>query len=261
MVGVPREPAPDFPEFIEGGDNNVMVTASSLKDDKVFDKIKEYVFKGGKVTATSGFVIGAGDKISDLTSIKYTNRRLDADEFQVTVAGLYGRNYITTKNILSFPLLEHRNNSSWSIINAGHGEYHESIMMFDTYGKGRFLVPTEVLTSIRYELTGNGKVWIDAEYGVSLFTYDNDTFGLYCYTNDGCKPVDFNIHIKTKLCENNEGDIKGLEILKDVEEDNPWRPKELKPFYTRPIGWHSKDGEAVFHTRMIPGDWQFFKIK
>jgi hypothetical protein len=280
MVGIPFEPTPDFPEFC-GNDKNgtaqsgaqktsaVMVTASSLKDEKIVSKIKEFAGAGGKVIATSGFMIGALKKypeISELTSITYNDRRLDADEFQVTVSGLYGRNYIKSTNPISFPLLEHRNNSTWSITNAGHGEYHESILMYDTYGEGIFEVinlpdmpskirdlPAEVLTTLRHELTGSGKIWLDCGYGVSLFTYDNGAFGLYCYTNDGCCPLDFNIHVK--------GEISALEIIPESDEPAPWRPKEIKPLYTRPLDWHSEEKETVFHTRIIPGDFQFFKIK
>ena len=138
--------------------------------------------------------------------------------------------------------------------------------MYETYGKGIFEVinlpdmpsrirdlPDDVLTAIRYELTGEGKIRIDGGYGVSLFTYDNNTFGLYCYTNDGCAPVDFNIHIK--------GKCKLLSVLSDGEEASPWKIKEIKPLYTQPVEWRSKEVETVFHTRMLPGDFQFFRCK
>lgn len=259
MIGIPMDPTPDFPEF-GNGCGNVMVTASSLKDEKIISKIKAFTEKGGNVYATSGFITGALSKypeVTDLTSIRYNNRRLDADEFQVTVNGLYGRNYIKASETLSFPLLEHRNNATWSIANAGHGEYHESVIMFDTYGKGKFEVinlpdmpsrikemPDELLTVLRSELIGEGKVWIDGGYGVSLFTYDNDTFGLYCYTNDGCAPVDFNIHVKGKAGK--------LEPISDSDRPKPWI-KAIEPTY-------SKEKETVFHFRMIPGEFNFFKI-
>ena len=218
--------------------------------------------------ATSSFMIGALKKypeISDLTSIRYTDRRLDADEFQVTVSGLYGRNYIKSRETISFPILEHRNNASWSIVNAGHGEYHESIVMFDTYGRGCFEVinlpdmpsrirdlPPEVLTLLRYELIGKGKIWIDCGYGVSLFVYDNDTFGIYCYTNDGCLPLDFNIHIKKE-------NIK-LSRIFDSEEKPMFMPSEILPAYVGALDRKGEEKESVFHVRIIPGDFQFFKI-
>ncbi|MCR4742694.1 MAG: hypothetical protein K5866_07510 [Treponema sp.] len=267
MIGLPVEPTPDFPEYKENSeDSALLVTQASWKDPEIVSKITDFVAQGGKVIATSGFMLKAGDKLSELTSAVYENKSLIADEFQVSVSGLYGRNYIKSREAISFPMIGHRNNSSWSILNAGHGEYHESLIMYDTYGKGKFEIlnlpempsrivdlPAQVLTVIRQELLGNGKVWIDGENGVSLFTYDNDSFGLYCYTNDGCKPVDFNIHI-------NES-IWALEYVKDQEEDNPWRPKEIRPLYVREKNHFNKCDESVFHMRLIPGDFQFFKIK
>jgi len=267
MIGVPVEPMPDFPKYSKKC-NSLLVTAASLKDRDIVSKIKAFTQAGGKVISTGGFMIAALEKypeVKDLTSIRYNGKRLDADEFQVTVSGLYGRNYIKSAELLSFPLLEHRNNASWSIVNAGHGEYHESLIMYDTYGKGKFEVinlpdmpsrikdlPSEVQTVIRYELLGNGKVWLDCGYGVSLFTYDNDTFGLYCYTNDGCAPLDFNVHIKDK-------DIS-LKYIFDSEEAPKWIPSEIKPVYESPMNRNSKEKESVFHLRLIPGDFHFYKI-
>jgi len=273
MIGIPFNPTPDFPSFEKI--KTVFVTASSLKDEDVVSKIKAYVEKGGKVIATSGFMIGALEAekknpeksgITELTSIRFNNRRLDADEFQVPVFGPYGKNYVKSAGSISFPLLEHRNNASWSKVNAGHGEYHESILMFDTFGEGTLEVltlpdmpsrirdlPAEVLTTIRREFAGESQVWLDGGYGVSLFTYDNDTFGLYCYTNDGCAPVEFNIHVR--------GTVKGLEFIDDSEEKNPWRPSEIPPLYSRPMEFRGKEMESVFQTRIAPGDFQFFKIK
>ena len=267
MVGVPLEPTPYFPKKDEKT-SKVFVTASALEDREITEKIRDFMLEGGTVIASAGFVIGAqklseqgklNPPLSEFTSIRYTDRRLDADEFQVTVNGLYGRNYLSSKNLITFPLLEHRNNATWSKANAGHGEYHESIIMYDTYGEGLFEVinlpdmpsrikdlPAEVLTNIRTEmLDSSSRVWIDCGYGLSLFTYDNDTFGLYCYTNDGCAPVDFNIHVKGSAV---------LKVLPLSDKPSKWRPSEIKPLFT-------SDEESVFHTRIIPGDFHFFSIK
>jgi hypothetical protein len=130
--------------------------------------------------------------------------------------------------------------------------------MYDTYGKGCFMVmnlpdmpskirdlPKEVLTLLRSELIADGNVYLDCGYGVSLFTYDNNTFGLYCYTNDGCAPLNFNIHVN--------GKISKLEKIPETDEENPWWKKDVEPLY-------SNDKESVFPIRMIPGDFAFFKM-
>ncbi|MCR4940250.1 MAG: hypothetical protein K5930_09125 [Treponemataceae bacterium] len=318
MAGIPMEPVCDFPEFglcSSGGkaggtassfhafNNSVLVTAASLKDEKIVDKLKLFVAAGGHAAATSSFMIGALEKypeIRDLTSVRYTGRYLAADEFQYKVCSQNGRNYIKSGETIDFPILEHRNNASWSLINAGHGEYHESILCYDTYGKGRFTVltlpdmpsriyklPAPVLTAIREELEVSG-IWLDCGSGVSLFTYDNKCFGLYCYTWDGCAPLDFNVHIR--------GKIKELVPIPDSDIPNPWKSKLLDPLYARSLGRHytgssipatleaeikandlsdkstpkkgadSGEGicdscETVFNIRMMPGDFQFFQIK
>ena len=261
MAGIPMEPVCEFPEKSGAAKNSVLVTAASLKDSDIVSKLISFVKEGGHAIATSSFMIGAlknYPQIKELTGITYTGRTLSADEFSYETSLQHGRNYITSKRTIEFPLLEHRNNATWSKVNAGHGEYHESILCFDTYGKGRFTVlnlpfmnsaiydlPEPVLTVMRQELSVSD-IWIDSKAGVSLFTYDNKTFGLYCYTWDGCSPVDFNIHIK--------GKVKQLERIQDGSYILPWIPLKLDPLFT-------KDGETVFRTRINPGDFEFFQIK
>ncbi|MBP5794078.1 MAG: hypothetical protein J6W46_10635, partial [Spirochaetaceae bacterium] len=169
MTGVPMEPVCDFPEFDSAAAVNrkVLVTAASLEDSKIVEKLCRFVEAGGHAIATSGFMVGALQKypeIAELTSVRYTNRRLTADEFQTPGEIPHFKNYVKSKEPVEFPLLEHRNNAAWSIMNAGPGEYHESILCYDTYGKGRFTVlnlpempsklyslPPQVLTAIRKE--------------------------------------------------------------------------------------------------------------
>ena len=285
MAGVPMEPVCDFPEFDAAScsafESSVLVTAASLADKNIVKKLCQFVQKGGHAIATSGFMIGALQQypeICELTSVRYTGRRLTADEFQCPSENSHLRNYVKSNGSIGFPLLEHRNNASWSVINAGHGEYHESIMCYDTYGTGRFTVltlpempsriynlPPQVLTAVREELEVSG-IWIDCAAGVSLFTYDNGTFGLYCYTWDGCVPLDLNVHI----C----GKVKELERIQDSVNPNPWKSKPLSMLYTAPLRYHKKtvaeaskaagtDGEpceTVFKVRMTPGEFEFFKI-
>jgi hypothetical protein len=284
MAGIPIEPVCNFPIFngVCGAnnyafENSVLVTAASLTDEKIVEKLQSFVKSGGHVIATSSFMIGALEKypkIKELTGMSYTGRNLSADEFQYKTSTQNGRNYIKTNETIEFPLLEHRNNASWSLINAGHGEYHESILCYDTYGKGRFSVftlphmmskiysfPSPVLTSIREVLEVSG-IWIDCGSGVSLFTYDNKTFGLYSYTWDGCAPLDFNIYIR--------GKIKELICISDSDTPNPWKSKSLTPLYTKSLKENyignavnlseTESSVTVFNIRMIPGNFEFFEV-
>ena len=263
MAGIPMEPVCDFPEYNTASvtDRKVLVTAASLEDSQIVEKLRKFVEAGGHAIATSSFMIGALSKypeISELTSVSYTNRSLTADEFQTPAQISHFKNYVKSAEPVEFPLLEHRNNATWSIMNAGHGEYHESILCYDTYGKGRFTImtlpempsklyslPPSVLTAIRKELDVCD-MWIDGNSGVSLFCYDNRTFGLYCYTWDGCTPQEFQLHIKGKVSE--------LARIPDSDAPVMFKPQILKPVY-------SNDSETVFYARVTPGDFDFFEIR
>lgn len=263
MAGIPMEPVCDFPEYNTTSvtDRKVLVTAASLEDSQIVEKLRKFVEAGGHAIATSSFMIGALSKypeISELTSVSYTNRSLTADEFQTPAQISHFKNYVKSAEPVEFPLLEHRNNATWSIMNAGHGEYHESILCYDTYGKGRFTImtlpempsklyslPPSVLTAIRKELNVCD-MWIDGNSGVSLFCYDNKTFGLYCYTWDGCTPQEFQLHIKGKVSE--------LARIPDSDAPVMFKPQILKPVY-------SNDNETVFYARVTPGDFDFFEIR
>ena len=264
MTGIPMEPVCDFPDDAA----KILLTAAALKDEKVLEKTQAYVAAGGNAIVTSGFVIGAlkkwPEQLEKLTGVSYRDRTLTADEFQYTVNGQYGRNFVKAAGPITFPLIEHRNNATWSIMNAGHGEYHESILCYDTYGKGRLTIlnvpdmpsklyelPVPVLTQIRQELDATG-VTIDGAAGVSLFVYDNNTFGLYCHTWDGCTPLEFDIHIK--------GEVKELHRVLDGEKPMPWNSFPLEPVCTRRISMRSPEKETLFHTRIQPGDFWFFKF-
>ena len=264
MTGIPMEPVCDFPDDAA----KILLTAAALKDEKVLEKTQAYVAAGGNAIVTSGFVIGAlkkwPEQLEKLTGVSYRDRTLTADEFQYTVNGQYGRNFVKAAGPITFPLIEHRNNATWSIMNAGHGEYHESILCYDTYGKGRLTIlnvpdmpsklyelPVPVLTQIRQELDATG-VTIDGAAGVSLFVYDNNTFGLYCHTWDGCTPLEFDIHIK--------GEVKELHRVLDGEKPMPWNSFPLEPVCTRRISMRSPEKETLFHTRIQPGDFCFFKF-
>ena len=276
MIGVPMEPVCEFPAFsevagvgVKAAANKVLLTASALKDEKIMEKLEAFVRLGGNAIVTSGFVIGAlkkwPEQLGQLTGVSYRERTLTADEFHYNVNGNYRTAYTKSASLITFPSIEHRNNATWSVMNAGHGEYHESILCYDTYGKGRLTIlnvpdmpskiyelPVEVLTQIRQELDVCG-VTIDGGAGVSLFAYDNKTFGLYCHTWDGCAPQEFDLHVR--------GEAKELRRLSDGEKPMPWTIQTLEPVGVRKIKMQSEEKEALFHARVQPGDFIFFEVK
>lgn len=254
MMGIPFEPTPDFPEAKE----SLFLTSSALQDKDIIKKLKAFVNKGGKAIVTSGFMkkaLGAdtresGYGITDMTSIRDNGRSISVNEFNVGSMVNYDMNFVTSGTKVTFPVLEHRNNASWSLLNAGVGDHHASIMLRDTFGKGQLItlvvpdlysmlkeLPQTVLTKMRFELKGNSDIFIDAPAQISLFTYDNDTFGIYSYTSDKCKPARVQVHIS--------GNIEELQEIP--------AGKELKPYYCTA-------DETVFEIKTIPGSFYFYKL-
>ena len=149
---------------------------------------------GGKAVITSGFVIaGLGKGIEQLTSIRYRGRRFRTNRFRS--GGVVSLKDSFSQKEMSFPLLEHRNNTTWTLAKGVVGEENYPLVLRDTYGKGQLItvtapdeygliynLPQEILEIIRscfstvvpYYLLGPGQA--------SLFAYDNDTFAVYAYT-------------------------------------------------------------------------------
>jgi hypothetical protein len=251
MLGIPFEPMPDFPAYSDSV-KQVFLTVQALYDKEIIAKVRAFLNQGGKVIASSGFILGALQAhtgIEELTSIRYRGRRVAVDEFHISRLGHNRMCYDSSYQKIGFPLLEHRNNATWSLINAGNGDHHCSILMRDTYGKGELItlvvpdlfselkkLPQAALTRIRQEFS-LGKVYLDAPAQISLFTYSNDTFGIYSYTASGCAPEWIQIHVV--------GVVKELMPLPSGE--------KVLPLYI-------KENETVFEIRSEPGDFAFYQI-
>jgi hypothetical protein len=265
MAGVPFEPVPEFPAYaaqpgLPASTPSVFVTAAALKDAGIIPKIRRFINQGGRVIASSGFVIESlkrGNGIEELSSIRFRGRYGDLDEFQISRSGS-SRMYYRSGERIRFPMLEHRTNSSWSLLNAGRGDQHTSILIRDTCGRGELLtlvvpdlfseikkIPREALTRIREELA-LGDIYLEGPPQVSLFHYDNGTFGVYAYTTMGSAPDWIKIHIK--------GKASALSPI--ITDHSPAGPEtaDLAPLY-------SDEAETVFEFRVEPGDYQFYRVK
>ena len=107
------------------------------------------------------------------------------------------------------------------------------------------------MTTIRQELEVSG-IWIDAPAGVSLFTYDNKTFGVYCYTWDGCTPQEFTVYVK--------GEHKALKLIPDSDVKSPWLPPAIPVKSVHPISFRNKEMISEFFGRITPGEFMFFEV-
>ncbi|MDR2808217.1 MAG: hypothetical protein LBB43_04320 [Spirochaetaceae bacterium] len=260
MIGIPFEPTPDFPEG-----NTVFLTAQALHDPDIISKLTAFLNKGGKAIVSSGFMLGAlAEKrgIEALTSIRYRGRHLYADEYHIS--RLPGQGMVHRRSAVntSFPLLEHRNNASWSFINAGHGGFHGSIFLRDTVGRGELFtlvvpdqysaltqLPQDLLNRIRSVI--NTGIYITLPAGtsacVSLFTYDSDMIGLYSYTTPECAPEIVQVHTTA-----------GAGLLEPVVGKKKAAPESFSYKPIEPL--YKSAYEAVFEVYTEPGQPVFYKV-
>lgn len=256
MLGIPFEPVCEFPKEKK----TVFLTAAALRDSGIVSKLKEFVSAGGKAIVTSGFLLGAlegktlpeSEDIREMTSIRYRGRRLSGKGFQISGTGtdLFTKSYVNSMKELSWPLLEHRNNSSWSLMNVAGGDLHGSILLRDTYGKGQMITvnipdmyselkcyPREALMRLRAEFAESTGLYLDAPGQISLFAYDDGSFGIYAYTSDGCVPEDICVHVRQ--------DVRTLQEIGQ-------RAQTVKRLYY-------DNEESVFRLRIEPGEFRFFR--
>jgi hypothetical protein len=191
MLGIPMEPVPDFPASA----GSVFLTVQALKDPDILPRLTDFVARGGKAIVTSGFYIGAlGRGIEELSSIRYRGRRFRTDAF--IEDGMFAPSTLYAGRSLTFPLLEHRNNTTWALCKGVVGEENYPIMLRDCYGKGQLItlavpdeygylysLPNEILRVIRAQFSSALPCYLDAPAQISLFCYDNDVFGLYRYVS------------------------------------------------------------------------------
>lgn len=192
MAGIPLEHTPDFP----GDAKAVFLTVQAHKDPDIIEKLEKFVSEGGKAVVTSGFLIGGqGKGIEQMTSIRFKGRRFRTGQFQE--GGIVQTGYGYSGQEMTFPLLEHRNNTTWTLAKAVVGEENYPIVLRDLYGKGQLVtvavpdeygylyrLPAETWRIIRSQFTETVPYYLSGPGQASLFAYDNDTFALYAYVGD-----------------------------------------------------------------------------
>ena len=251
MNGIPVIPTPDFPAEAPC----MLLTVRALKDPDILKKLQAYVAGGGKAIVSSGFVLGAlGSGIEEITSIRFRGRRFATREF--IEDGMMSPGSVFSREKMEFPLLEHRNNTTWALAKAVCGEENYPLVLRDTYGQGQMVtlvmpdeygrlydLPAEVLRVIRAQFTPAVPYYLDSAGSISLFPYEGDTFCLYPYVNG------YNtgrVRIIT------EGAAEGLEDLLSG--------MVMKPESTR-IGMDGTPSTVFSIPMLSQGDLRFFRIR
>jgi hypothetical protein len=225
-------------------------------------KLENYVRGGGHAIVTSGFVkLMLGKGIENLTSIRYRDRHLTPTHYQYHSRDSWEEYKVSAAKPILFPLMEHRNNSSWMTLKGQTEEKNLPILIRDCYGKGQMItfvvpdnftdlqyLPKEVLNAIRREFCDTLPVHVESGKNVGLFLYDNDTMIVYPYEylNEGPQPCF--IHVK--------GDAKKLVSL-----SARWK-KEYEPIAEIPENkmLHTQK-ETVFKIETFPDVFDFIKIE
>ncbi len=204
MMGVPMDPTPFFPENSE----RILLTESSLADPDVVSKLSDFVMKGGEAVITTGFLRGAEEELhkAGLTEVGLSGKSIGVTRYQVTGdrAGI-----IEHMDKVFFPEIRHGNNESWSYLNGGDGDYHSSLFIRSTYGKGRlftmavpdnnadlYRMPAAAADVIKRVLCG-GEYITGKDF--SNFTYDDGSMILYRYVKPNNHPVKVMFHTPKKV--------------------------------------------------------------
>ena len=236
---------PYFPE----SSKCVLLTRAAACDEDIVKKLEKYVAAGGRAAVTSGFTQATLDRgLKAMTSIDLPGRKVSCDHYRVEWSGRPTvHTYPVGNERICIPVCEFRNNATWALVKAADTEESFSLLLMDTYGRGRlytltipdsfpdlYKLPREVLTRIRGALSPD--LYLDAASGTSLFTYDNDSFIVYQYVTGASQPDTVRIHL--------QGDVKALSL--------PLTGQEIKPLY-------HKGNETVFETRTMPGCYVLYR--
>ncbi|MBI1366113.1 MAG: hypothetical protein GC153_09190 [Alphaproteobacteria bacterium] len=197
-IGLPIELHPDFPMSADP----VLLTASAAADPQIIDKIKQKLRAGGAVIVTSGLVEALSARgFDDIAEWTPTGRSVDVSDFILGYGAGAGTRLggVGAQPIL-FPELRFFTNDSWAVVRgvAGHKGY--PILLMNRYSKGTifmltvpnnpsdlYRMPQAALTQLKKFIQQDFPVMLDAPPRVSLFVYDNDSFVVQNFRDDGVK--------------------------------------------------------------------------
>ena len=236
-----------FPEDAE----SILLTRAAAYDPDIVEKLERWLtVRGGTAMVTTGFIEATeGRGIHGLTSIRLRGRKISARHYRVEQANRRLCLYATGDRPVTLPVAEFRNNATWAVVKAVHGEESYGILLRDHYGKGTlwtlavpdafpdfYHIPAEALGRIRQAMPVNG-LWMECPAGVSLFIYDNDSFILYPYVMSATQFRLVKVH------------AAGAKALV-----NPVTGKRIEPLYC-------DGGEAVFELPSKSGEYAIYRIE
>lgn len=261
QCGLPIEPVPYFDENAK----EILLTRNSAEDPEVIAKLEKYVQEGGIAVVTSGFLQATVDRgLSDMTSVRPTDRKVSGTCFQMTSYAGSSRETVQTDEPVTLTVMNHKNNATWYDVLLHLNDNSTALITEDYYGKGflyilnipdnpgdLYRLPAEVIGTVGKDLARRAPLYLTVKAPFNLYLYDNDVFGVYNLN-------DFKQTAEVTLL---GADFLGFE---DLETGARYTvPHHLNPGPVR-VGdsatARTEPAEKVFKLPVYPGTYRFFRL-
>lgn len=261
QCGLPIEPVPYFDETAK----EILLTRNSAEDPEIVEKLEKYVREGGIAVVTSGFLKETVDRgLSDLTSVRPTDRKMSGTRFQMTAYAVSSGETVQSDEPVRLTVMNHKNNATWYDVLLHTNDNSTALMTEDHYGKGflyilnipdnpgdLYRLPAEVLGAIGKDFARRAPLYLTVKAPFNLYLYDNDVFGVY------------NLN---EFRQNAEITLLGDEItgFEDLETGARFtEPHHLNPKPER-VGdratARTEPAEKVYKLPVFPGTYRFFRL-
>jgi hypothetical protein len=250
MIGIPIDIVPAFPE----GEDMVILTESASHDPQIVEKMKRQLRSGHDVTVTSGLYKALqGKGIEDIVELRVTDRKANVRDFR---AG-WGPAVSIEETIL-IPQIQYLTNDSWEVVSALDYSNGWPLLHRADYSNGQlyvlavpdnfidlYLLPENVLNSLRQHLAGSLGLRLEGPAEISLFVYDNHSFAVESF-------LDKEATIRMVLGQETEG-------ISDVVtgDEIPCEFREAPVFRNRKIG----EDARTFEVTIKPHSFRVFTIR
>ncbi|MGA2229385.1 MAG: hypothetical protein ABSH22_00520 [Tepidisphaeraceae bacterium] len=199
MVGIPIDLHATFP-----ADSNspvILLTEGAKNDPDIVKEMKAALGAGKNVVITSGLLRALqGKGIEDISEFEVTDQKAAVTNFLIGNGQVLPNSHVDTP--ILFPIIHLLTNQSWATVNGFSDEAPANaypIVLRDAYDRGflyvlvlpdniadLYRIPTPALNVIRSEIMGTFPTrLVDAPAQVSLFVYDNNTFVVQSFLDQG----------------------------------------------------------------------------
>jgi hypothetical protein len=191
-AGIALEPTHVFPQT----DRLILLTAGSARDEKILDRMKDHLSRGGDICITSGFLGAMQEKgIGEFTSARVTGGRACAKDYSIAGFGsVFTGEYYGRDEVL-LPIIKHMTNSADCLIALRRNDNSFPVLLRNRYANGTLYVlavpddyadiyryPGEVISTIRQYLMSSLGIYMEGGSKCGLFLYDNDTIIIESFT-------------------------------------------------------------------------------